>query len=67
MRNRCKTLLRDHLVLEVTLNACLRHYAVSAIPETLSIQGPKRPPINGGESIYDALIASDYIEEIAEA
>ena len=50
MRNRRKTLLRDHLVLEVTLKACLRHYSVLAIPETLTIRGPKRPPINGGES-----------------
>ena len=25
MRNRCKTLLRDHSVLEVTLKACLKH------------------------------------------
>ena len=25
MRNRCKTLLRDHLVLEVTLKACPKH------------------------------------------
>ena len=50
MRNRRKTLLRDHLVLEVTLKACPKHYSVSAIPETLTIRGPKRPPINGGES-----------------
>ena len=50
MQNRCITLLRDHLVPEVTLKACLRHYSVSAIPETLTVQGPKRPPINGGES-----------------
>ena len=50
MRNRCKTLLRDHSVLEVTLKACPRHYSVSTIPETLTIRGPKRPPINGGES-----------------
>ena len=49
MQNRCKTLLRDHLVLEVTLKACPRYYSVSAIPETLTIQGPKRPPINSGE------------------
>ena len=25
-------------------------YSVSAIPETLTARGPKRPPINGGES-----------------
>ena len=50
MQSRFKTLLRDHLVPEVTLKACQRHYSVSAIPETLTIQGPKRPPINGGES-----------------
>ena len=25
-------------------------HSVSAIPETLTVQGPKRPPINGGES-----------------
>ena len=50
MRNRRKTLLRDHSVPEVTLKACLRHYSVSAIPETLTIRGPKRPLINGGES-----------------
>ena len=25
-------------------------HSVSAIPETLTIRGPKRPPINGGES-----------------
>ena len=49
MQNRCKTLLRDHSVLEITLKACPRHYSVSAVPETLTIQGPKRPPINGGE------------------
>ena len=50
MRNRRKTLLRDHSVPEVTLKACLRHYSVSALPETLTIRGPNRPPINGGES-----------------
>ena len=44
MRNRCKTLLRDQSVPEVTLKACLKHYSVSAIPETLTIRGPKRPP-----------------------
>ena len=44
MRNRGKTLLRDHSVQEVTLKACLRHYSVSTIPETLTIRGPKRPP-----------------------
>ena len=49
MRNRCKTLLRDHSVPEVTPQACPRHYAASAIPEALTIRGPKRPPINGGE------------------
>ena len=48
MRNRCKTLLRDHSVPEVTLKACPRHYSVSAIPETLTIRGPKRPPISKG-------------------
>ena len=31
MRNRRKTLLRDHLVPEVTLKACPRHYSVSAV------------------------------------
>ena len=36
MKNRCKTLLRDHLVPEVTLKACPRHYSVSAVPETLT-------------------------------
>ena len=50
MRNRHKTLLRDHSVPEVTLKACLMHYSVSAIPQTLNIRGPKRLPINGGES-----------------
>ena len=50
MRNRRKTLLRDHVVLDVTLKACLKHYQVSAIPETLTIHRHKRPPINGGES-----------------
>ena len=50
MQNRLKTLLRDHLVPEVTLKACPRHYSVSAILETLTVRGPKRPPINGGES-----------------
>ena len=50
MRNRCKTLLRDYSVPEVTLKACPRHYSVSAVPETLAIQVPKRPTINGGES-----------------
>ena len=44
MRNRCKTLLRDHSVPEVTLKACPKHYSVSAIPETLTVRGPKRPP-----------------------
>ena len=44
MRNRHKTLLRDHLVPEVTLKACPRHYSVSAVPETLTVRGPKRPP-----------------------
>ena len=44
MQNRCKTLLRDHSVPEVTLKACPKHYSVSAIPETLTVQGPKRPP-----------------------
>ena len=50
MWNRCKTLLRDHSVPEVTLKACPRHYSVLAIPETLTVREPKRPPINGGES-----------------
>ena len=50
MRNRRKTLLRDNSVPEVTLKACLRHYSATAVPETLTIRGPKRPPINGGES-----------------
>ena len=50
MQNRRKTLLRDHSVPEVTLKDCPRHYSVSAIPETLTIHGPNRPPINGGES-----------------
>ena len=50
MRNRCKTLLRDHSVLEVMTKACPKHYSVSAVPETLTVQEPKRPPINGGES-----------------
>ena len=50
MRNRCKTLSRDHSVLEVTLKTCPRHYSVSAVPETLTVRGPNRPPINGGES-----------------
>ena len=44
MWNRRKTLLRDHSVLEVTLKACLRHCPVSAVSETLTVQGPKRPP-----------------------
>ena len=44
MWNRCKTLLRDHSVPEVTLKACPKHYSVSAIPETLTVRGPKRPP-----------------------
>ena len=46
MRNRCKTLLRDHSVPKVTLKACPRHYSVSAVPKTLTVQGPKRPPID---------------------
>ena len=58
MRNRCKTLLRDHSVPEVTLKACPRHYAVSAIPETLTVQGPKRPPINGGESDFRGICST---------
>ena len=44
MWNKCKTLLRDHSVPEVTLKACPRHYSVSAIPETLTVREPKRPP-----------------------
>ena len=44
MRNRHKTLLRDHSVLEVILRTCLRHYSVSAVPETLTIQRKNRPP-----------------------
>ena len=50
MRNRRKTLLRDHSVPEVTLKACPRHYSISAVLETLTVRGPKKPPINGGES-----------------
>ena len=42
MRNRRKTLLRDHPVPEVTLSL--------SRTETLTTRGPKRPPINGGES-----------------
>ena len=48
MRNRCKTLLRDHSVPEVTLKACPRHYSLSAVPETLNIWGPNRPPKMSG-------------------
>ena len=44
MKNRCKTLLRDHSVPEVILKACLRHYSVSAVSETITVQGPNRPP-----------------------
>ena len=50
MKNRCKTLLRDHSVPEVTTEGLPKARSVSAIPETLTIRGPKRPPINGGES-----------------
>ena len=50
MRNRCKTLLTDHSVPEVTLKACPKHYSVSAIPETLTVQGPKRPPMVHGHT-----------------
>ena len=49
MRNRHKTLLSDHSVSEVILKTCPRHYSVSAICETLTVQGPNRPPRNGGE------------------
>ena len=52
MRNRRKTLLRDHSVPEVTLKTCPRHYSVSAVPETLTVQGPKRPP---GLFLYESL------------
>ena len=52
MQNRRKTLLRDHLVPEVTLKACPRHYSVSAVPETLTIRGPKRPPNIDHKYIY---------------
>ena len=55
MRNRRKTLLRDHSVLEVTLKACPRHYSVSVIPETLTVRGPKRPPTSNlewGERVW---------------
>ena len=44
MRNRHKTLLRDHSVVEVTPKAYPKHYSVSVIPETLIVRGPKRPP-----------------------
>ena len=44
MRNRRKTLLRDHLVLEVILKACLRCHSTSAILEPLAVWGPKRLP-----------------------
>ena len=43
MRNRQKTLLRDHSVPEVCLKPCPRHYSVSAVPETRAVQGPNRP------------------------
>ena len=46
MENRRKTLLRDHSVPEVTLKAFPKHYSVSAVPETLTVRGPKRPPTN---------------------
>ena len=49
MRNRQKTLLRDHSVLEVTLKACPKHYTVSAVPENLTVPGPKRPPTGSSE------------------
>ena len=51
MWNRHKTLLRDHLVPEVNPKGLPEAHSVSAIPETLTIRGPKRPPINDGE--YD--------------
>ena len=44
MRNRRKILLRDHSVPEVTLKTCQRCYSVSAVPETLTVWGPKGPP-----------------------
>ena len=50
MRNRRKTLLRDHSVLEVTLKACPRQYSVSAVPETLTFRGPKRPSTSPSSS-----------------
>ena len=53
MWNRRKTLLRDHSVPEVTLKACPRHYSVSAIPETLTVHGPKRTPMVLHASNYD--------------
>ena len=49
MRNRHKTLLRDHSVPEVTPKTCPRHYSVSAVHETLTIPGPNRPPTRTGD------------------
>ena len=53
MRNRHKTLLRDHSVPEVCLKTCPRHYSVSAVPETHAVQGPNRPHIqtNGDSDV----------------
>ena len=59
MRNRCKTLLRDHLVPEVTLKACPRHYSVSAVPETLTVRGPKRPPNIGTVHLIEGRTPSE--------
>ena len=55
MRNRHKTLLRDHSVPEVTLKACPKHYSVSAVPETLTVRGPKRPPNDYEKQIENSL------------
>ena len=46
MRNRCKILLRDSLVLEVYHKTCPKHYTVSAVPETRAARGPNKPYTN---------------------
>ena len=61
MRNRHKTLLRDHSVLEVYLKTCPRYYTVSAMPETCTTkaEGPNRPHINGGESDLKGICSTE--------
>ena len=59
MRNRHKTLLRDHSILEVYPKTCQKLYTVSAVPETYTAQGQNRPYINSGESSLRGFCSTD--------